>query len=257
LRQRSGVHTSPTERDFAEVERSAAEARHTVLKPVEVERYLAPSGDTPFPLEYAHHLLGDVREKFVLDLGCGTGEKLVPIGKRGAQTMGIDISPDLIALAQTRLENEGLPSHVQVGSAYETGMESGSVDVIFCMSLIHHLEIPRVRDEMLRILAPQGVVILKEPIRLSSTYAWLRHMLPEHENVSEYEHPLTEEEFAAMTEPFQIEGLRYFRLPFVPLVRRIVPCMERLAWKTDYRILQGWPGLKRYATIVVARLRRK
>ncbi len=247
----------PSERDRAEVERSAAEASHTVLKPVEVERYLAPPGDTPFALEYAYHLLGDVHGKFVLDLGCGTGENLVPLGRRGARTMGIDISPDLIALAERRLENEQLRSQVQVGSAYDTRLESGSVDVIFCMALIHHLEIPRVRDEMLRILAPRGMVVLKEPIRFSQAYARLRHMLPEHEDVSDYEHPLTEQEFAVMIEPFQVDGLRYFRLPFVPLVRRIVPALERLAWKADHRILQLWPGLKRYATTVVVRLRRK
>ena len=32
-----------------------------------------------------------------------------------------------------------------------------SVDVIFCMSVVHHLEIPRVRDEMRRVLTvPPG-----------------------------------------------------------------------------------------------------
>jgi len=246
-----------SERDRAEIERSAGEASQTVLRPIDVERYLAPPGDTAFALEYAFYLLGDVRGKFVLDLGCGSGENLVPLGKRGARTMGVDISPDLIALAQRRLTNEGVQAKLQVGSAYETGLANGSVDVIFCIALIHHLEIPKVRDEMLRILAPEGFIILQEPIRFSATYAKLRNMLPGPEDVSEYEHPLTEEEFAVMMEPFQVEGLRYFRLPFIPLVHRIAPSLERLAWKGDYRILQGWPGLKRYATTAVARLRRK
>jgi hypothetical protein len=65
-------------RDQAEIERSSVEARNTVLKPVnpeQVERYLAPLSTTPFELEYAFHLLGDVNGKVVLDLGCGFGRQ--------------------------------------------------------------------------------------------------------------------------------------------------------------------------------------
>lgn len=77
--------------------------------------------------------------KTVLDLGCGPGSNLVPLIKRGARTIGIDISPDLIRLARNRLDDAQLQSELQVGSAYDTGLPHASVDVIYCMSLIHHL----------------------------------------------------------------------------------------------------------------------
>jgi len=50
--------TSPqlTERDRAEIRRSAQEARKIVLKPADVERYLNPPADTAYALEYAFHL---------------------------------------------------------------------------------------------------------------------------------------------------------------------------------------------------------
>ena len=105
--------------------------------------------------------------KTVLDLGCGTGSNLVPLIKRGAHTIGIDISPDLIRLARKRLDDARLQSELQVGSAYDTGLPDASVDVVYCMSLIHHLEIARVREEMQRMLVPGGRIILKEPIRFS------------------------------------------------------------------------------------------
>ena len=41
-------------------------------------------------LNEAYDLLGDVRGKAVLDLGCGTGENLVPLARRGAHVTGID-----------------------------------------------------------------------------------------------------------------------------------------------------------------------
>ena len=244
-------------RDQAEVERSCVEAQNTVLKPldaVQLARYLAPPPTTPFALEYAFHLLGDVNGKTVLDLGCGTGSNLIPLIKRGADTIGIDISPDLIRLARKRLDDAQLQAELQVRSAYDTGLPDASVDVIYCMSLIHHLEIARVREEMRRVLVPGGRIILKEPIRLSPTYTRLRKLLPAKEEISDYEHPLTEQELVTMTVPFQVEGKRFFRLPIVPLVSMVLPSMAQSLGKTDYRLLKRYPALQRYATVVVMRL---
>src|SRR5450631_2515943 len=125
-----------SERDRAEIERSAEEARRTILTGTDraqISRYLGPPSDTAYPLEYAFYLVGDIRGKTVLDLGCGTGENIVPLVSRGAQVVGIDLSPDLIALAQLRLRNAGLEAELRVGSAYDTGLESGSVDIVFCI----------------------------------------------------------------------------------------------------------------------------
>ena len=127
------IKTDHSARIQLEVERSAAEASKIVLRPVEVDRYLDPPKDTPFPLEYAFYLLGDVRGKTVFDMGCGSGETIIPLVRRGAQVNGIDISPELIAFAQRRLKASDLSANVRVGSAYETGMPDGSVDVVFCM----------------------------------------------------------------------------------------------------------------------------
>jgi SAM-dependent methyltransferase len=227
------IKTDHSARIQLEVERSAAEASKIVLRPVEVDRYLDPPKDTPFPLEYAFYLLGDVR---------------------GAQVNGIDISPELIAFAQRRLKAADLSANVRVGSAYETGMLDGSVDVVFCMALIHHLDIATVRDEMKRILRPGGYIVLKEPIRFSKGYDLLRSLLPAHDDISEYEHPLTREEFSIVQEGFQVDGLRFFRLPFVPIAQRISPAARRNAYLASGWILDKFPAAARYATTAAVRL---
>ncbi|MHB8216818.1 MAG: class I SAM-dependent methyltransferase [Candidatus Sulfotelmatobacter sp.] len=244
-----------SELDRAEIERSAKEAKQVRIelpKRDQVERYLNPPSDTPFPLEYAFSLLGDIRGKTVLDFGCGTGENIVPLVERGARVIGIDISPDLIALARQRLALAGLEATVDARSAYETGLPDGFVDIIFCIALIHHLDIARVRNEMQRLLAKGGKIILKEPIRFSRLYNRLRSLLPAQEDVSEYEHPLTRPEFAAISEPFKSEGTRFFRLPFVPLLMRS-GTWDQL-WKFDRWCLNKFPAASRYATCVVTKL---
>jgi SAM-dependent methyltransferase len=197
----------------------------------------------------------------VLDLGCGQGENTVALVARGAHVRALDISPELVEIAQQRLREQdptqATGAEFAVGSAYETGLPPESVDVVFCMSLIHHLNIGRVRDEMWRILRPGGMVILKEPVRFSILYGRLRGLLPTHEDISDYEHPLTREELALMTERFQVEGMRFFRLPFVPLFSRILPATTNAAWKASGWVLRIIPFFERYATSVVVRLRKK
>jgi SAM-dependent methyltransferase len=248
---------SSSERDVAEIERSAEEARRIVsagIAGIQIDRYLSPPSETPYPLEYAFYLLGDIHGKVVLDLGCGTGENIVPLLYRGARVTGMDLSPDLIELAQQRLEGGDLEATLRVGSAYDTGLDSGSVDVIFCIALIHHLDIRRVRDEMLRILTKGGFVILKEPVRFSKAYALLRRLRPAQENISEFEHPLTREELATMTGPFEVQETRYFRLPWLPLVAGVLPFARSALWKADRWILRYCSPVRRYATSVAMRL---
>jgi len=245
-----------SEREDVEVGRSASEARKIVIKPIDVDRYLNPPPNTPFPLEYAFYLLGEVRGKTVLDLGCGSGENIIPLVHRGAQVIGIDISPELISIAQQRLDQAGLSAIVRVGSAYETQLADDSVDVVFCMSLIHHLDIAPAREEMRRILRPGGSIVVKEPVRFSHGYETLRSIFPSHEDVSEYEHPLTKAELRALQEGFLVNGNRYFRLPLVPLLGRFVPVMQRSSWYASDAILTALPWLERYASSVALRLQK-
>lgn len=243
------------ELDRDERERSAKEAAQIKIGPPnwdDLKRYLNPPSDTPFPLEYAFSLLPDVRGKTVLDFGCGSGENLVPLVERGARVIGIDLSPELIELARQRLAAAKLEATVEVRSAYETGLPDSSVDVIFCIALLHHLNIERVCREMRRILTKDGQIILQEPIRFSPSYARLRNLLPSRGNVSEYEHPLTRAEFAEINESFKADGVRYFRLPFVPLLSRIVGA--RRLFKVDRLFLKTFPGASHFATCVVTKL---
>lgn len=244
-------------RDRAEILRSAEEARRSTLRQAEVERYLNPPSDTPYPLEYAFHLLGDVRGKTVLDIGCGTGENIIPLARRGARVIGIDISPDLVALANERLRNTNTDAIVKVGSAYETGLPTNSVDAIFCIALIHHLHIPTVRNELDRVLAKDGFLIVGEPIRFSATYDRLRKLLPCREEVSPYEHPLTGSELATFTEIFRIDCIRYFRLPFIPLIEGSIPAWilpPNKLWNVDRWVLKHFCYVSKYATTVTMRL---
>src|SRR2546430_1595534 len=126
----------------AEIERSANEASGTdpdglCVSDFNISRYMNPPADTPFPLEYAYHLLGDVRGKVVLDFGCGNGENTLLLVKRGAKVISMDLSQSLIELAKRRLELNGVSGDVTflVASAHNLPLRSNSVDIVFGMAI--------------------------------------------------------------------------------------------------------------------------
>ena len=244
--------------DVAEITRSASEAAKIKFSRVDLTRYKNPSANTCYSLEYAFYLIGNVRDKVVLDLGCGSGEEIVPLRQRGALVIGVDISPHLIAIAHERLRRYGLTADLRVGSAYETDLPSESVDIVFCMSLLHHLEVDRVKKEIHRILKPDGLFVVKEPIRFSRTMVQLRRLFPTRkEDVSEFEYPLSSEQVDALVQGFHVVGNRDFRSPFVPLMMPIVkaPPLRKRLLECDAWTLSHFPPLRHFATIRVMALR--
>lgn len=230
---------------LSEIERGRSEASHTqVVKILNLRRYISPPPDTPFPLEYAFHLLGDVSGKTVLDLGCGSGENIIPLLAAGATVIAVDISPDLLAIAKKRVALSDQSDRVTFieASAYDVPLPSGSVEAILCASLLHHLEIPAAMKEMRRLLKTECVVVVKEPVRFSKTFGWLRSFFPEQQDVSEDEHPLTPEEFASIKHGWKPSGERAFRLPIIPLAEKLLsPNMAFKTWKLDGWLLQFLP----------------
>jgi len=59
-----------------------------------------------------------------------------------------------------------------------------------------------------------------------------------------------------MMQPFGVHWTRYFRLPFVPLLSRVLPSASTAAYKASDWILQHWPSSERYASGVVTRLQK-
>jgi 2-polyprenyl-3-methyl-5-hydroxy-6-metoxy-1,4-benzoquinol methylase len=247
---------SRSERDQEEIQRSAIEAARIVLAPISVDRYLNPSLNAAYALEFAYFLLGDVRGRTVLDLGCGSGQNLIALASRGANVLGVDISPHLIRLAQQRLDNAGKVASLRVATAYDTGVPEESIDVVFAIAVLHHLELPVVREEIRRMLRKNGRLIFSEPIRFSRTLNLLRTFFPARDGISSHEHPLNRADLAAITEGFTVMSQRNFRLPFIPLLGAHRSNHDKRIWETDRWLNQHFPKLEHYATVKVMSLKR-
>jgi SAM-dependent methyltransferase len=257
------VADAATIRDWerAEVERSQSEASAIPLDRIRpddanLRRYLDPPAATPHPLEYAFHRLGDLQGKTVLDFGCGDGENLPPLVRRGARVIALELSDALIAVARKRLDLHGMSGRVRFiqGSAHDVPLPDNSVDVVLGIAILHHLDLSRAAREVLRVLRPGGRAVFQEPVRDSRLMWALRRMVPvQQKDVSPYERPLTDAELRQFASGFGAFRAKAFWLPFVSLafvVPPLHPHVQRLS-RIDRAILNRAPFLERYAGIRV------
>ena len=246
------------EREHAEIYRSAVEASQTtqqlLMSPENLARYRAPAETTVFPLEYAFHVLGDVSGKTILEYGCGDGLNTVVLANCGAKIIAFDISADLLAVAKKRLEVNGCEGvELLVGSAHTLPLPDESVDIIFGMAILHHLDLELAAPEVQRVLKKGGRGIFEEPIRNSKLLGRLRRFFPQHADVSPFERPLTNQEISDFAAPCSFRA-KTFQLP-LSSIANVMPVWNRQAVNAcahiDTYLLRRFPVLGHYATLKV------
>src|SRR5713101_4485613 len=88
----------------------------------------------------------------LLDLGTGTGRMLELFGPEIDRGLGIDLSPDMLRLARTRLERAGLKHcSVRQGDIYDLRLPRDSFDVVLVHQVLHYLEFLRQEHAHLRL----------------------------------------------------------------------------------------------------------
>lgn len=247
------------ERNRSSSEASKVAAAIRATSPGVLKRYAAPAADTPYSLEYAYHLLGDVRGLHVLDLGCGTGADSTLLASRGARVTSMDISPDLLELAQRRALLDGVAGSITttVGSTHQIPLPDESVDVVFGDAILHHVDLQLTAAEVYRVLKPGGRAIFKEPLRNSRIIAFLRKLIPyQQPDVSPFERPLREDEIRGFASRFSSFHARTFELPFVPAVRLTAKKYEARAFALDKTLQERFPALGYLATVMVFEVRK-
>jgi SAM-dependent methyltransferase len=105
----------------------------------------------------------------VADLGCGSGIFTDLLRRAGYTTVGLDISPKLIAVGRSKFPGLELIE----GDAENLPFERESLDGVLLSGLVHHFPDPtRLAAEVGRVLKPGGRFVAFDPNRMNP-FMWL------------------------------------------------------------------------------------
>jgi len=211
--------------------------------------------------------LGDVRDRLLLDLGCGAGENSVYFARKGARCVAADYSPRMVERALDLARHWKVSIEGCVVNAMEIDCPDDTFDIVYAANLLHHVDPERALREIHRVLKPGGKACAWDPLRHNPLINVYRRMATEVRSVDE--HPLDirivrfiESLFAHVTwDTFWLATLWIFVRFY--LIERVDPNRERY-WKkiiveeerlrTTYGRLESWdrmvkrlPGCKRLA----------
>ena len=240
-----------------------------LLDSMAIQRYSSPELKRRFNKEYRFRVMGSLKKKRVLDVGCGDGLNSVLLALMGAHVTGVDISPKSIEMAQRRAAENGVSDRTRfICSPIETAnLPEQYFDIIWGDSVLHHLlhDLDNIMHHLHRSAKPDGQFLFAEPINLCEPLRQLRRLVPVKFNGTSGERPLVGSEIALVQryssaftlrcfsflgrlDRFILVNHNYERSP--PIRRFLVNCINSL----DYFVL-SIPGIRRLAGVCVMHAR--
>lgn len=137
------------------------------MKMDELDIYAAFTAKTTPEFHFALEALGDLKGKDLLDAGCGPGEASVFLARQGANVIGVDISSEMIKVAQNlakEFEVESTQLQFQQMSVEDLLFADESFHVVFGSNLMHHCDVNIASKELARVLRPGGRAVFVDPL---------------------------------------------------------------------------------------------
>lgn len=105
-----------------------------------------------------------------LDVGCGTAQIPIELCRRplDCRVIGIDLAAAMLAVGEENVREAGLEGCIALErvDAKRLPYEDGRFDAVISNSIVHHIPEPKtVMAEMLRVLKPGGVLLVRDLLR--------------------------------------------------------------------------------------------
>jgi SAM-dependent methyltransferase len=126
--------------------------------------YAAANENSPYNALYERpaviDLVGEVNGKRVLDVGCGAGPMSQWLAEHGAEVVGFDVSPAMVAIARER-ELPRASFHVANLAEPLTFLADSAFDLAVASLVLHYIrDWAQPLRELRRVLAPNGRLVL-------------------------------------------------------------------------------------------------
>jgi ubiquinone/menaquinone biosynthesis C-methylase UbiE len=170
----SDGNAAPTERQQREEDfHDQWAAEMDVSELLVVESFEA---DTALENQYVLDVLGPLRGKRVLELGCGAGEGAVYFALQGCDVSATDISQGMLDVAQRLAAHHAVSIRTDKMPAELLRYEDESFDVVYGNGVLHHVDFRKAIVETARVLRPGGQAVFIEPLSYNPVINAYRHI---------------------------------------------------------------------------------
>jgi ubiquinone/menaquinone biosynthesis C-methylase UbiE len=141
-------------------DRFSADYQREAQLPTDVAHY-----GPDVPTEAELHLLGDLRGKRVLELGCGAGQCSIAFAKQGATAIGVDFSAEQLAYGRRLSEEEDVKVELRLGDMADLAfLRADSIDLAFSAFSFQYVEdLNRVFRQVHRVLKVGAPLVFSLP----------------------------------------------------------------------------------------------
>lgn len=200
-------------------------------------------------MRFIRERLGELREKTLLDVGCGLGEAAVYFAMEGASVTASDISPGMCDATKRLAAANGVTVETVVSPVEDMGLAADrQFDIIYTGNTLHHADLPAMLDRILPHLKPDGIFASWDPVAYNPIINLYRAMAKEVR--TEDEHPLRLRDVREVQSRFETSEVRWFwfttLLIFIlmAVVQFRSPNKERY-WKKVVEEADSWAWLYR------------
>lgn len=148
----------------------------TEVEKIDVKKYFSAAAS--FDYRLGMELLGDLRGKKILDLGCGLGEASVYFALQKTKVVALDISPGMLACVKKLAKKYRVSNRIELIEAptEKIPLKNESVDLIFGGNVLHHVDINKTSREIKRVLKKEGKAVFIEPLGYNPIIQIYRHL---------------------------------------------------------------------------------
>jgi len=186
-------------------------------------------------MRYILKKLGDIRNKKLLDVGCGLGEASVYFALKGAEVTALDISGEMLKNVRKFAEINHVSVNVHKATAESLDLTpNDKFDIIYVGNLFHHVDIDATLMKISSHIKSDGILVSWDPLAYNPLINIYRNIATDVR--TEDEHPLTLKDLKKFSYYFNQVEKKWFWLTtllifiIMFLFQRINPNEERY-WK--------------------------